>query len=189
MKVFDMDLFMFINWFFLLSFFGYVLECIVLTIEHKKPILNRGFVHGSFCIIYGFGAVGAYLVLKPVSHNLVLLYIASSALATSMEIVTAKAMIKLFGSFWWDYSKKPLNYKGIICLESSIGWGFLGIVFFYFLDGFMRAQVNRIPFFYGRILAIILLIIYISDFTYCMYKRLRNPDDDDDQTIGRLKVS
>ena len=189
MKIFDMNIFVFINWFFLLSFFGYVLECIVFTIEHKQLVMNRGFVHGPFCIIYGFGAVGAYLMLKPVSHNLILLYLCSSALATTMEIVTAKAMIRLFGSFWWDYSKKPFNYKGIICLESSIGWGFLGIVFFYFLDGFMKQQVYRIPFSYGKILAIVLVIGYICDFAFCVYKRLRYPNDDDDETIGRLKVS
>ena len=46
----------YINWFFLYSFLGYLLECIVLTVEYKRPVVDRGFGHGPFCVIYGFGA-------------------------------------------------------------------------------------------------------------------------------------
>ena len=119
-----MDIYHMINWFFALSFFGYLLECIVLTYEYKTPVVNRGFVHGPFCIIYGFGALGACILLGPIASSPVKLYLASSAMATVMELVTACLMIHFFGSFWWDYSHKLFNYKGIICLESSIGWGF-----------------------------------------------------------------
>ena len=188
MQIFGMDIFYFINWFFVFSFFGYVLECIVVSLEYKRPILNRGFTHGPFCIIYGFGAIGAYIFLVPFTSNLVFLFVASSLLATTMELVTAYVMIKIFGSFWWDYSKKPCNYKGIICLESSIGWGFLGIIFFYFLDSFMKNLVGQIPSMFSKIIAISLLIFYTIDFIYSMYKHLTRPEDSSD-TVGRLKVS
>ena len=54
-----MNIYYMINWFFLCSLLGYLLECVVLTWENHTPVLNRGFGHGPFCIIYGFGALGA----------------------------------------------------------------------------------------------------------------------------------
>ena len=108
-----MSIFNYVNWFFMYSFLGYLLECIVLTIEYKKPVVDRGFGHGPFCIIYGFGAVGACLLLSPLSDHPVELYTASMTMATTMELITANVMIRLFGSFWWDYSHKPFNYRGI----------------------------------------------------------------------------
>ena len=67
----------YINWFFLYSFLGYLLECIVLTVEYKRPVVDRGFGHGPFCVIYGFGAVGACLLLSPLSDHPIELYTAS----------------------------------------------------------------------------------------------------------------
>lgn len=182
-----MTIYHMINWFFLFSFLGYLLECLVLSIEYRQPVMNRGFGHGPFCIIYGFGAVGAYLILRPFGANPLTLFFASMMMATSMEIVTAGMMIRLFGSFWWDYSKKPFNYRGIICLESSIGWGFLGIIFFRFLDGFAHHMVAMVPEVHEAKLAVVLTLFYLLDFSYCMHLRL-NGEDDDSDTIGRLKV-
>ena len=76
-----MSIFNYVNWFFMYSFLGYLLECIVLTIEYKKPVVDRGFGHGPFCIIYGFGAVGACLLLSPLSDHPVELYTASMTMA------------------------------------------------------------------------------------------------------------
>ena len=76
-----MSIYHMINVFFLFSFMGYVLECIVLTIQYKKLVINRGFGHGPFCIIYGFGALGAYLVLSPFEGHFVQLYFASMLMA------------------------------------------------------------------------------------------------------------
>ncbi len=115
------------------------------------------------------------------------LFAASMVMATSMEVVTAELMIRLFGAFWWDYSKKPFNYRGMICLESSIGWGVLGIVFFRFLDGFAHEMVAMVPAFYEAKLAAALVMFYLLDFSYCMWLRL-NGEDDDSDTVGRLKV-
>lgn len=187
MQVFGMEIYNFALWFFIFSFFGYILECIVLSIENRKLIYNRGFCHLPFCIIYGFGGVGAFLILTPVSNSLPLLFAASSAAATILELVTARVMIHLFGSFWWDYSKKKYNYKGIVCLESSIAWGFLGIFFFSFLNGFMRAIALWIPDRPSKYIAAILVLGYGIDFIYCFVQRIRHPDRIKD-IEGRMKV-
>lgn len=182
-----MSIYHMINVFFLFSFMGYVLECIVLTIQYKKLVINWGFGHGPFCIIYGFGALGAYLVLSPFEGHFVQLYFASMLMATLMELVTAAVMIRLFGSLWWDYSDKKFNYKGIICAESSIAWGFLGIFFFTWLNGFAHSVVAKIPENKQKYLAILLLTFYIVDFLYCMWKRLNGQDMED--MDGIMKVN
>lgn len=111
-----------INAFFLYSFLGWVMECIVIRRE-KGRWENRGFAHLPFCIIYGFGAMLGFALLRPFSGNYVLLYLVGAVLATLFEYLTARLMLRLFGTFWWDYTNKPFNYKGILCLESTLGWG------------------------------------------------------------------
>lgn len=179
-----------INSFFLFSFLGYLLECTVLSYENKRPVLNRGFGHGPFCIIYGFGAMGATVLLGPVSGDPVRLYFFSMLMATAMELVTAHMMIRLFGSFWWDYSQKPFNYRGIICLESSVAWGFLGVFYFHFLDEFVNYMTGLIPAGLEPVAAMGLTAFYGADFAYTMRLRLKAADEEEDgkPVIGRLKV-
>lgn len=183
-----MGIYTFINWFFLYSFLGYLLECIVLSVEYKRPVLDRGFGHGPFCIIYGFGALGASVLLKPMAGTPVELYTASMAMATTLELVTANIMVRLFGAFWWDYSHKKFNYKGMICLESSLGWGFLGLFFFYFMDHKVRFVVASIPAGLGNILAVGLTVVYLMDFAYCLRLRIGGGGQEDEEVIGRLKI-
>ena len=68
-----MDIFYFINCFFVYSFLGWIFECIVISYEEKAPV-NRGFIRGPFCTIYGVGALGTYFLFLPISHNKVLPY-------------------------------------------------------------------------------------------------------------------
>lgn len=121
-----------INAFFLYSFLGWVMECIVIRRE-KGRWENRGFAHLPFCIIYGFGAMLGFALLRPFSGNYVLLYLVGAVLATLFEYLTARLMLRLFGTFWWDYTNKPFNYKGILCLESTLGWGLIALLLFAFL--------------------------------------------------------
>ena len=113
-------------------------------------------------------------------------------MATTMELITANVMIRLFGSFWWDYSHKPFNYRGIICLESSLAWGLLGVFFFNYLDGWVRTAVGYIPGRIGKVLAVLLTLFYVFDFIRCIRMRLGIPEEGEEgeteETIGRLKV-
>lgn len=179
-----------INCFFTFSLLGYILECVVLTLENRKLVYDRGFGHGPFCIIYGFGAVGAAALLGPVADHTVRLYFCSLLMATTMELVTARIMIWLFGAFWWDYSKKRYNYKGIICLESSLGWGLLGIIFFRILNVQVQSAVSRIPSHVGKYVALALLMFYAADFLYSFRVERKERDEKaDDSVIGRMRVN
>lgn len=185
-----MNIYFWINCFFTFSLIGYILECIVLTFEYRKVVYNRGFGHGPFCIIYGFGAIGAALLLGPVADNMMKLYFGSLLMATTMELVTARIMIWLFGTFWWDYSHKRYNYKGIICLESSLGWGLLGIIFFRILNVQVQGAVSRIPEHMGKYVAISLILLYTVDFLYSFRTEYKERGQEKEEpVIGRMKVN
>lgn len=184
-----MNIYFWINCFFAFSLFGYILECFVLTFENRRIVYNRGFGHGPFCIIYGFGAIGAAMLLGPFADSMVKLYFGSLLMATTMELVTARIMIWLFGAFWWDYSHKRYNYKGIVCLESSLAWGLLGILFFRILNVQVQGIVSRIPDHLGKYVAISLVIFYAVDFLYSFKRELREKEQDSGEpAIGRLRV-
>lgn len=153
-----------IVWFFIYAFIGWVMECIV--IRREKGIWeNRGFAKLPFCIIYPFGAIAVYELLNPIADNIVALYISGAIIATTIEYITAKVMLMLFGEFWWDYKNKFMNYQGIICLESTVGWGLLTVFFFKFMNRYVTIGVSRIPGRIANTIAIILLVAYIFDFT------------------------
>lgn len=170
----------FFNAFFLYSFMGWIMECIVIRRE-KGKWENRGFAHLPFCIIYGFGAMLGFTVLRPLSGNYVLLYIVGAVLATTFEYLTARLMLRLFGTFWWDYTNKPFNYKGILCLESTLGWGFIAVLLFAFLHRGVFGMVMRIPENIGTALAFVLVCAYTADFMMCMRRSLQRAHSEEDE--------
>lgn len=131
MKMFGTDVYHLVGAFVIYSMLGWLVESIYMSLCNRK-LTNRGFGKGPFCPIYGFGAVIGYLVLTPLKDNHLLLYISGAVLATAFEFAVGKLMIHFLGELWWDYHEKPLNYKGIICLESTIAWGVyaVGVVCF-----------------------------------------------------------
>ena len=85
--------------------------------------INRGFLNGPICPIYGFGVISVVLALRPVQDSLLLLYAGSVLFTSVMELVTGWALEKLFHARWWDYSDMPLNLMGHVCLVFSLLWG------------------------------------------------------------------
>ena len=162
-----MDIFYFINCFFVYSFLGWIFECIVISYEEKTPV-NRGFIRGPFCTIYGVGALGTYFLFLPISH--MLLFFLGAILATTFEFLVAKLMVRLFGEFWWDYNNKPFNYKGVICLESTICWGVMTMLLFVLFQPLVERIVNTYYFNFGKPVAIIILLVYALDFSTSFYK-------------------
>lgn len=153
--------------FFLYSFFGWVMECIVIRRE-KGVWENRGFTHSPFCVIYGVGGMLGRVILEPFSHNLVMLYFAGCILATAFEYLTGVVMLRLFGELWWDYSHKPFNYRGILCLESTLGWGIIAVLMFTFLHRTIVGLAHRVPPAAATVVALFLVLGYLFDFGLSM---------------------
>ena len=152
-----------INVFFLYSFLGWVMECIVIRRE-KGVWENRGFAHSPFCIIYGFGAMLGYAALQPLADNLLLLYFVGALTATAFEFLVGRTMERLFGDFWWDYSGKRFNYKGILCLESTVAWGILALVVILYLNRFVFWLVQCLPPRISWAVSVLLSMVYLVDF-------------------------
>ena len=160
-----------IDAFFLYSFMGWCMECVVIRRE-KGAWENRGFVKSPLCIIYGFGAMLGYALLRPFSGNYVMLYIVGAVAATIFEYLTAVLMLRLFGEFWWDYTNKPFNYRGIICLESTLGWGLISVLLFAFMQNGVFHIVRRLPVLAGQMFAVMLVVLYAADFAFSTRRAL-----------------
>lgn len=131
-EMFGTDVYHLIAAFIIYSMLGWLVESVYMSFCNKK-LTNRGFGRGPFCPIYGFGGVVGYLILSPLSGHYIQLYFVGALLATTFEYLVGRLMLKIFGEVWWDYNEKPCNFQGIICLESTVAWGFYAIIIIMFL--------------------------------------------------------
>ena len=109
-------------YFFAYAFLGWCAEVVFAALKNGR-FVNRGFLNGPVCPIYGFGLVAVLLLLQPFQQSLWTLYAGSVVLTTAIELITGFVMEKLFHQRWWDYSKMPLNIGGYVCPLFSLLWG------------------------------------------------------------------
>ena len=167
-ELFGSDVYHLIAAFIIYSVLGWFVESAYMSFCNHR-LTNRGFAKGPFCPIYGFGAVIGYLVLNPLSGHYVTLYLTGAFLATTFEYLVGIMMQKFLGEVWWDYTEKPMNYKGIICLESTIAWGFYAIIITMFLHERVLHLIDAMDMAYGRILCIVILAIVTVDYLIRLY--------------------
>ena len=167
--VYGTDWYHLIQWFILYSFLGWLVESIYMSFCNRK-LTNRGFAFSPFRPIYAVGALSVYAILRPVSDNYIVLYFAGAAVATFLEYITAVIMQRTLGNVWWDYHEKPFNYKGILCLESTVAWGFYTLILFAFLQGFVEMLVNSYSYRTGMILATVVILVYGFDFFLHLFR-------------------
>ncbi len=170
-QVFGTDLYHIIASFLIYSMIGWLVESIYMSICNKK-VTNRGFAKGPFCPIYGFGGVLGYLILHPLQGRYIDLYIAGAAIATLFEFLVGKLMLALFGEVWWDYNDKPFNYKGLVCLESTIAWGFYGIIIVMFLNGRIMRFIDRYSYESGVKVCTVAAILASFDIVFQLFRAL-----------------
>ena len=108
--------------FFIFAFLGWCGEVVFAAIVEKR-FVNRGFLSGPLCPIYGFGVVLIDLCLRPFGHHPAALLIGSMVVGSALEWVAGFLLEKIFHQKWWDYANEPHNLNGYICLRFSILWG------------------------------------------------------------------
>lgn len=113
-------------WFLFYSVLGWIWESGLYTVT-QRHFVNRGFLNGPYCPIYGVGAVVDIVVLGWIS-NPIALFLTGAILASIIEYATSYAMEYYFHARWWDYSEKPFNLNGRICLEGAVVFGLFGVV-------------------------------------------------------------
>lgn len=138
--------------FFVYAFLGWCTEVCYAALETGE-FVNRGFLNGPVCPVYGFGVVIVLGCLTPLSDNLPVLFIGSVLLTSILEWLTGFVLEKLFHQRWWDYSDEPFNLSGYVCLRFSIAWGLACVFVVKLLHPTILTLIGLCP----RILGIVLL--------------------------------
>lgn len=150
-------------WIFLIyAFLGWCAE-VAFAAVHKGIFINRGFLNGPVCPIYGVGMLVVVTLLWGLRSNLILLFLGSAGLTTALEYATGWILEKFFHDKWWDYSDKPFNVKGYICLEFTILWGLAAAFIVGAVHPFVFILIKKTPFVLGVILMAVFLAAFVTD--------------------------
>lgn len=158
-------------YFLLYSFLGWVVEVMYHAVTVGK-IINRGFLNGPVCPVYGFGMLAVLACGNALSGSVsdatrlngFTLFLFGMVLATAVELIAGWALDRLFHARWWDYSDKPFNVHGYICLEFSIIWGLAIVLVVKVVHPLLSLHtVNAIPEKYGWWIMLGLYMMYLFD--------------------------
>lgn len=148
--------------FIIYSFLGWAIEVTLCSVIEKK-LVDRGFLIGPICPIYGCGAIIITLALTSYKDDWIVVFCLVVILCGILEYFTSWAMEKLFHARWWDYSNNRFNINGRICLETMIPFGLLGLAIIYILNPFFYNLLSNISTNIINIISIILFIVFITD--------------------------
>ena len=130
--------------FFIYAFCGWLIEVFVFLIKEKK-LINRGFLIGPYCPIYGFCAILMVLTFGKYFSTPFALFVMAGVICTFFEYITSYIMEKIFGARWWDYSNISFNINGRVCLHNSLAFGILGMLLLYSINPFLENLLKQIP--------------------------------------------
>ena len=156
------------------SCLGWCCEVAFAALKTGK-FVNRGFLNGPVCPIYGFGVLSVVLVLEPVKDNLLLLFFGSMVFTSLLEFIAGFAMERIFHDKWWDYSNNPFNIKGYICLEFSIIWGIACVLVVDIIHPIIMKLVNALPHTLGLWLMGALYVLLVTDAVLTLVELLKLP--------------
>ena len=148
--------------FLIYSCLGWCLE-VVYAAATTGQLVNRGFLNGPVCPIYGFGMILVLFFLTPLEDSLLLLYLGGVLLPSALELVGGWVLYKLYRTRWWDYSDRPFNIGGYICLEFSLLWGVGALLMVKAVHPAIAALVDIVPPLVGFILMCLLYAVYAAD--------------------------
>lgn len=150
-------------WIFVIyAFLGWCTE-VVFFAANTGVFVNRGFLNGPACPIYGFGVLVVVLCLTPLRDSLALLFLGSVLLTSLLELGTGLVLEKFFGDKWWDYSDQPFNIKGYICLKFSLLWGIACVFVMGMIQPLIMSFIRWLPEDVGTILLAGSLIVFAAD--------------------------
>lgn len=148
--------------FFTYAILGWLMEVGCKLVETKK-FINRGFLIGPYCPIYGWGAIIITLLLNKYLPDPLVLFIMSIVICSIIEYATSYFMEKIYHARWWDYSRRKYNINGRICLETMIPFGILGVLIMYFANPFFTGIYEKIPEIALTVICSVLVIVFLID--------------------------
>ena len=161
--------------FFSYAILGWIMEVVLSLIQHKK-FINRGFMIGPYCPIYGAGGTAISMFLQGYKESPIVLFCVAIVICGVLEYLTSYIMEKVFKARWWDYSKKKYNINGRVCLETIIPFGLLGCFIIYVLNPSILYALNKIPENTLNVIVGIFTSLFVIDFiiSFFVISRLRS---------------
>ena len=148
--------------FYIYCFFGWCFESTYVSLR-KHRFVNRGFLHSPLLPIYGSGAVVMLLVTLRIRSYAVLMFFAGMIGATALELVVGLAMEAIFEVKYWDYSNQKFNYKGVICLSSSLCWGLFTVLLNKVIHQPVESFVLGLPAAAVTVTVCVISVIFLCD--------------------------
>lgn len=179
--------------FIIYSFIGWIVDvCDVLVVD--KKLVNRGFLIGPICPIYGVGVLLMIRLLTRFIDTPLALFILAIAIFMTLEYFTSYIMEKLFNAGWWDYSNYKYNLNGRICLETTIPFGIGGMIVMYIVNPFITSLLDKVGSNTIITIGIILLVIFVIDLivSFSVITKIKNVfsskyKDDTEEVNNRVK--
>lgn len=181
-----MDRLLFI--FFIYAFLGWCTEVSYAALVSGR-FVNRGFLNGPVCPIYGLGVILVLALLEPLKGNKLLLFFASMLITSLLELITGFVLEKIFHQHWWDYSNEPFNLGGYICLRFSIAWGLACTFVVYLVHPTVQLFIRLIPHTLGIIILCLLCALLCLDLiaTVRTITRMNRQLSQIDELAGKIK--
>ena len=148
--------------FIIYSFIGWLFELAFSYIQLKK-VVNRGFLIGPYCPIYGAGCLLLIILLSDYADNILVLFSLSIIVCSLLEYFTSLIMEKIFNLRWWDYSNMKFNINGRICLETMVPFGVIGVLVVKYFNPWLLSIINLVDSQTITIVVIILMSLFIID--------------------------
>ena len=156
-------------YFFIYAFIGWCAEVIFAAVKSGK-FVNRGFLNGPICPVYGAGATAILLALTPLQRGqaweFLVVFVCSALLCSLLELITGFILEKFFHRKWWDYSDRKFNLFSYICLEMSLVWSFACLLLMYVLQPAVSVILSKIPLKFGNGILIGLAIVFAVDLVF-----------------------
>ena len=151
--------------FFFYSFVGWIVE-VLEGIINNRGFINRGFLVGPICPIYGVSCISMLFLLKRYENDYIILFLLGMVICTLIEYITSLILEKIFNTRWWDYSDHKINLNGRVCLETMLLFGISGILLIKVFNPLTSLGLNIIPNNIKTIIVIILSIIILIDLFF-----------------------
>ncbi len=157
--------------FFIYGFAGWCMEVILKYLQYHR-FINRGFLTGPLCPIYGFGAVLITIAignLASVESGLVMTFALSFVICGVVEYLTSLVLETIFHARWWDYSQKPMNLHGRIWIGNLLLFGVAGIAIIHILNPLLYRVLGLVSLKAQEIAVSVLLLILAADFVISFF--------------------
>lgn len=151
--------------FFIYSSLGFFWETLWVSYQ-KGSWVQRGFLHGPILPIYGFGALAVTIATSKVADHRWFVFFLGMAVATFLELITGMAIEKIFHVRYWDYDDRPFNYKGYICLRSTVFWGIMSVVIVEMTNKEIIKMLHFLHFPHSQWVLYAVLLVFAADIYF-----------------------